>query len=64
MSMQELIKATADTDSSYATLQKALEKVKQVADFINESRRDAECMTVVLNVERQLVLEPKVCCPC
>lgn len=62
MVSQELLKAIPETDASFADLKGALERVKQVADFINESRRDSESYSMVIGIEKQLILEPKVCC--
>lgn len=36
------------------------EQVKEAADYVNESRRDSENLSLVLNIQKQLVTESKV----
>lgn len=52
--LQDLLKYTANTHADYAKLAVALKKMKNVADYVNERKREAENLTQVLAIQSKL----------
>jgi hypothetical protein len=51
--MQELTKRTAPVHNDYDALQEALEKITEVADYINESIRERQNLEKILSIQRK-----------
>jgi len=52
--LTELLKNTPPTHPGYKALTEALKKVKEIADFVNEAKREAENMQQVLSIQDSL----------
>eukprot|EP00026_Physarum_polycephalum_P000728 Phypoly_transcript_00729.p1 GENE.Phypoly_transcript_00729~~Phypoly_transcript_00729.p1 ORF type:complete len:1185 (+),score=285.31 Phypoly_transcript_00729:47-3601(+) len=52
--LQDLLKYTTAKHADYAQLSKALQKMKDVADYVNERKREAENLTQVLAIQAKL----------
>ncbi|KAL6078137.1 H/ACA ribonucleoprotein complex subunit CBF5 [Balamuthia mandrillaris] len=57
--LKDLIRRTDPSHSDYDKLQAAYEKVKEVADFINENIRKAEAMNKIIEIEKKLEGNPE-----
>lgn len=54
MLLQDLVKHTPSKHADHAELNKALKKMKDVADYVNERKREAENLTQVLAIQSKL----------
>jgi len=52
--LSELLKNTPQSHPGYKALTEALRKVKEIADFVNEAKREAENMQQVLSIQDSL----------
>jgi RhoGEF domain len=52
--LQDLVKHTPPKHADHANLAKALKKMKDVADYVNERKREAENLTQVLAIQSKL----------
>jgi hypothetical protein len=52
--LQDLLKYTTPKHADYEGLSKALQKMKDVADYVNERKREAENLTQVLAIQGKL----------
>ncbi len=53
--LQDLFNQTDSTHPDYSNLQKALQKMKEVAGYVNEKKREAENMNQVASIQKFLV---------
>ncbi|EFA77564.1 pleckstrin domain-containing protein [Heterostelium album PN500] len=53
--LQDLVKFTSDDHPDYDNLSVALKKMKDVAEYVNEKKREAENLNQVLNIQHSLV---------
>lgn len=54
MLLEDLLKHTKPEHADYAALQQARDKMKEVADYVNDKKKEAENHTMLLSIQEKL----------